>query len=328
MALRKNVPCVSQLLLRSRRNLDPTFIGSPHTAEVRSAEACLVRSGSQDVWKQRCTMLSSAHQSPPCCWLLTWLSWLVLARLPESHYGGEEFLRPSPFIMQNFHSCYKPPWTVHPCGKEQVCLLPGAMAAGVPGSLKEKVYCLPQRTWKFPIVPHYNLLLQLASQGSHAHTHFSAAQLFPYFTPAASAPCPALLSASVPVPALLLTPASHPPICCPTALLSAWGLGNLLCLLLQQFFNSPPLSPPQTTAWNLDPLCSSFNIRILFYPEPPDLGWVFRKTSVWASAQGSDPCTQPPEPTYHNFNNNQQQHQVSWGNTWNKILLVKNMPVS
>lgn len=41
MALRKNVPCVSQLLLRSSRNLDPTFIGSSHTAEVRSVEACL-----------------------------------------------------------------------------------------------------------------------------------------------------------------------------------------------------------------------------------------------------------------------------------------------
>jgi len=41
MALCKNVPCVSQLLVRCRRSLGPTFTGAPHTAEVRPAEVCL-----------------------------------------------------------------------------------------------------------------------------------------------------------------------------------------------------------------------------------------------------------------------------------------------
>lgn len=42
---------------------------------------------------------------------------------------------------------------------------------------KRKIYYLLQRTWKFPIMTHYNLLLQLASQGPQAHVHFTAVQL-------------------------------------------------------------------------------------------------------------------------------------------------------
>lgn len=76
----------------------------------------------QDEWKELCTILSSAHQSSPGCWLLTCLRWLVLTRLPESHCGGEEFLCPSPFTVKTLHRCCNPPRAEHPCGKEQVCL--------------------------------------------------------------------------------------------------------------------------------------------------------------------------------------------------------------
>lgn len=67
-------------------------------------------------------MLSSAHQSSPCCWLLTCLRWLALTRLPESHSGGEKFLCPSPFTVKTLQRYCNMPRAVHPCGKEQVCL--------------------------------------------------------------------------------------------------------------------------------------------------------------------------------------------------------------
>lgn len=59
-ALRKNIPCFSQLLLRPRRNLNPTFTGSPHSAGL--GKHGWGRSGSQDTGKE---LWSSAHQSPP-----------------------------------------------------------------------------------------------------------------------------------------------------------------------------------------------------------------------------------------------------------------------
>lgn len=133
IALRKNIPYFSQLLLRLRRNLDPTFTGSPHSAGLR--KHVWGGSGSQDMRKE-------LNLSPP---KPTRLSWLLLARLPESHGNREEFLCP-PFIMPNFHSYYKPPELHIPVERSRFAMLPNAMAAGVPGSLKKKIYCLPQRT--------------------------------------------------------------------------------------------------------------------------------------------------------------------------------------
>lgn len=60
IALRKNNPRVSQLLLRPRRNLDPTFTGSPHSTGLRKHG--WGRSGWQELWKE---LWTSACRSPP-----------------------------------------------------------------------------------------------------------------------------------------------------------------------------------------------------------------------------------------------------------------------
>lgn len=165
-----------------------------------------VRSCSQDIWNELWTTLSAAHQSPPCCWLLTGLSWLLLARVLESHGA--------------FPSCAS-------LWKEHDCLLWGAMAAGVPGSLNQKDYGSPQRTWKFPMMPRYSLLLQLGQSRLTWTSSFYCSPALPLFHACCVHPLPALLSASVPVPALLSHQANPPtPAVC-------LGLQNLLSLLLQ-----------------------------------------------------------------------------------------------
>lgn len=133
IAVQKNTPCFSQLLLRPRRNLDPTFSSSPHSAGLRKHG--WGRSGSQDM--ERAVILRPPKPTRP--------SWLLLARLPESHGSSEQFHCPS-FIMPNFRSYYKPPELHIPVERSRFALLPNARAAGVPGSQKKKIYCLQQRT--------------------------------------------------------------------------------------------------------------------------------------------------------------------------------------
>lgn len=82
------------------------------------------------------TMLPAPHlaQLPGACQATT-----------KPLYGEEKFLCPSPFIMQNLlPQLFEPPWAVYPCGNEQLRLLVGAMAAEMPGSLKQKGYCPSQ----------------------------------------------------------------------------------------------------------------------------------------------------------------------------------------
>lgn len=288
-----------------------------------------VRSGSQDVWKELRTMLSSTHQSPPCSWLLTWLSWLVLAKLPESHYGGEGFLCPSPFRMQNFHRCYKPPWAVHPCGMEQVCLLPGAMAAGVPGSLKQRVYCLLQRTWKFPIMTDYNLLLQPAGQSRLICTYsFYCRPALSLLHPCCVHPLPSLPFSFLHLSLCLHFSSHHPdPPVCPMALLSAWGLGNLLSPLLQQFFSAPHYPLPKPLHETLTPYVHPLTYVFCFTLH--HLIWVGSLEKCLCELQhkvlNPAPSPQSPPTTILIIIISIKSAE---GNTWNKILLVKNMLVN
>lgn len=192
-----------------------------------------VRLGSQDMWKELCNTLSSAHQSPPCCWLLTWPSWLVPSRKPL--WWGRISLSFSlynakfPQLLQPSLSCpslWK--WTGLPATR---CY--GSWSAR--GSEKKRFIAYPKGHENFLLCPTITCFCNWPVK-THMHIFILLQSSSFLSSPLLCSPLALPFSLHLSLCVRFSSHQPDPPVC-PMSPLSAWGLGNLLSLLLQQFSN-------------------------------------------------------------------------------------------